>query len=827
MNQRATSGVRLIDAAKAGIEHFMLRRASDPSYATDRFFLVTFEDGLSAIKAGWAEDTADFLRELKTLQAFDLSSVGAALKKCFDMLNSNRINSPVDTYGMGRQLWTTEPASIVLLTDGGMMMDGNQPMNELVLPAGSSYYGSELYREPFRWDQRLHILLLKFGTSSLNSANGARQHALSAMALATSGSCQVATSMRSLIHILDGMLAEYASRRHSTVAIDFEPLHQASSMNSQTSSIPALIQRVVVRNSGIWPLPEDYQINPTMTTLPMRNGVPKIVFKPIPVVKPKPPLAQFPSDSYLLEPSPLVDWITEHVPDGYALECIAAHSREGNHSVGNSFSAFPPFALLSPSPEGVKLLVMPYDYPHLFSLLTHYQSRAPKWKTDFEKYLASLPPYYVPPLKNALKNLPMPATPLLAGPPVHPHNLIADTLVASCQVLPNAVSSWLDDLKEKALALRTVQLNEIAEARKDRRLTHRGGDFASPSFSSSPSVEGLMRSDLLHHIEVLSTKLRSTYQHQTQTTHLFQRNGSIHFEEDDSKHHVPINEMGDFQAYLARQPPALRSVESDSSVPNKPYFGNPFNKGGDAAGFVDEVGESSGGVQPGKKKRKRKFGIGERAGRLKQFLVSESAVSGSSIHQLPPAVPGNAPGAASPLSSASSPLPPLPSGNPLAPLTPPNGHSSPSSGSSPVLSHSPAKGTTKSQHAHNGGSGPASSSTVASSTQSFIQMQKTRKENLHKWERAQQNPTPSDNGERNEAKDPLALLALMQTTNALKFNIIAAVTRPNAPDTSLLKTCFLELKGTPEMKERIVNEWIHLASLYHVDITAFFKNLLV
>lgn len=50
MNQKTTNGVRMIDAAKAGIEHFMLKRALDPTYATDRFFLVTFEDSASAIK---------------------------------------------------------------------------------------------------------------------------------------------------------------------------------------------------------------------------------------------------------------------------------------------------------------------------------------------------------------------------------------------------------------------------------------------------------------------------------------------------------------------------------------------------------------------------------------------------------------------------------------------------------------------------------------------------------------------------------------------------------------------------------------------------------
>ena len=50
MNQRATNGVRFIDAAKAGVEYFMLKRATDQSYSTDRFFLVTFEDGPAAIK---------------------------------------------------------------------------------------------------------------------------------------------------------------------------------------------------------------------------------------------------------------------------------------------------------------------------------------------------------------------------------------------------------------------------------------------------------------------------------------------------------------------------------------------------------------------------------------------------------------------------------------------------------------------------------------------------------------------------------------------------------------------------------------------------------
>lgn len=38
------------------------------------------------------------------LEAFDLSNVGAALKRSFDLLNSNRINSTCDTFGQVRAL---------------------------------------------------------------------------------------------------------------------------------------------------------------------------------------------------------------------------------------------------------------------------------------------------------------------------------------------------------------------------------------------------------------------------------------------------------------------------------------------------------------------------------------------------------------------------------------------------------------------------------------------------------------------------------------------------------------------------------------------------
>jgi integrator complex subunit 6 len=704
-------------------------------------------------------------------------------------------------------MWTLDPAVVVLLTDGGMMMDGNLPTNELILPAGSSYHGSELYREPFRWDQRLYVLLLKF-TGANN--NNSRQHALAPMAQATGGSCHTATSMRHLIHALDTINNDHSSRKPVSVALEFEPSHQPSSMGSSHSSIPSLIQRVMVRNTGLWPIPEDYTLNATMNSLPPRVALPKIVYKPIPVAQTKPPSPQFPIDVYDLEPSPLVDWINENVPKGYTLECIFGNSRDQGFSGFGGSS--PPFALLLPAVDGVKLLVMPYNFPQLFTLLMHYQSRATKWKTDFEKYLGGIPPYYVPPLKTALKSLPMPASPILSGPPVHPFNLILDTTVATCKELPTAVNTWLNEMKERAQTGRASYLAEIAESRKVQQLSQKSGSFSSflSSTPSSKSGEGFHRSDLLLQIDILRSRLQALPQkHHSE----FDRFQTHHDFDDESKHHVPISEMGDFQTYLAKQPRPLRTIDGESTAPGKPYFGNPFTKGEAAGAFVDEVGVSSSSQINGsqnKKKRKRKFGIGERADKFKQFMITEPSAANQT-----PSGSSNSLQQTSPTTHS---LSPSASGSPSAhgmTVTEAGTFAAPPSTSSKLLATS-------------------SSSSHSAQTQSFIQQQKSRKEQLQKWEKAHQaNTSPRTTTETPPTPivvpelSPLSMLSIIQGNNALKFNILSAINRPNAPDEAMLKQCQSELKGTPEIKDKSVREWIYLASMYHVDITPFFNPPLV
>ena len=50
-------------------------------------------------QAGWKESHATFTSELKNLQATGLTMMGPALKYTFDLLNVNRMQSGIDTYG--------------------------------------------------------------------------------------------------------------------------------------------------------------------------------------------------------------------------------------------------------------------------------------------------------------------------------------------------------------------------------------------------------------------------------------------------------------------------------------------------------------------------------------------------------------------------------------------------------------------------------------------------------------------------------------------------------------------------------------------------------
>ncbi|XP_038658517.1 integrator complex subunit 6 isoform X2 [Scyliorhinus canicula] len=99
MSQRTHLGTTYLDIAKGAVETFMKLRARDPASRGDRYMLVTFDDPPYGIKAGWKENHATFMNELKNLQAVGLSTLGQSLRTSFDLLNLNRLVTGIDNYG--------------------------------------------------------------------------------------------------------------------------------------------------------------------------------------------------------------------------------------------------------------------------------------------------------------------------------------------------------------------------------------------------------------------------------------------------------------------------------------------------------------------------------------------------------------------------------------------------------------------------------------------------------------------------------------------------------------------------------------------------------
>lgn len=143
----------------------------------------------------------------------------------FDILNINRMQTGIDMYGQGRYPFYLEPAVIVVISDGGKLTTQASVQAELNLPMHSSVPGSELTREPFRWDQRLYALVLRMAgtppTSQETTGHVASDYSpIDAMCEVTGGRSYAVTSQRVLHQCIDSLV----QKLQSGVVIHFEKI---------------------------------------------------------------------------------------------------------------------------------------------------------------------------------------------------------------------------------------------------------------------------------------------------------------------------------------------------------------------------------------------------------------------------------------------------------------------------------------------------------------------------------------------------------------------------------------------------------------------------
>ncbi|PSN38922.1 Integrator complex subunit 6-A [Blattella germanica] len=608
MNQRAYLGGRptLLDVAKGAVETFVKVRQRSPESRGDRYMLITFEDPPANIKAGWKENLGTFMNELKNLQCVGMTTMGAALKHAFDVLNINRMQTGIDTYGQGRCPYFLEPSVIVVITDGGKLSNGAGVQEDFNLPMHSPIPGSELTREPFRWDQRLFSLVLRLsGTPAVERDVG----------LVPRRSYSI-TSHRMLMQCIDSLVQKV----QSGVVINFEKIGPDPLPVSAAEGTKGESELVEIdgENKGIdkdW----DKDFNPSSEeengkTSPPRSAHPNVKFtctSQEPMV-----IENLPFDKYELEPSPLTQYILARKQPTICWQVFVANSYK-NSEVGHPFG----YLKASTSLTCVNLFVMPYNYPVLLPLLEDLfkvQRLKPtaEWRTQFQNYIRTMPTYYSGPLRRALTRMGAPGS--LA------QSLLPDNTDNS---LSYSVLNYLKRLKNQAKIEFDRLCNEVGSKPPPNSSVNHN---KSGGGSSSAVTEGVrvtprspLKKDLVSHplLQDKFTSLREqlnefggfvvglsrghcqkgrqSYRNpfdiprrclldqviRMRANFLQPTLAHTKLLDDDFAHSMPVSQMGNYQEYLKRMQPQLREIES--TPVRQHMFGNPFKI--DKRMMVDEA----------------------------------------------------------------------------------------------------------------------------------------------------------------------------------------------------------------------------------------------
>ncbi|XP_064430687.1 integrator complex subunit 6-like isoform X8 [Mirounga angustirostris] len=586
MNQRTDLGTSYLDIAKGAVELFLKLRARDPASRGDRYMLVTYDEPPYCIK--------------------------------------------------GRNPFFLEPSILITITDGNKLTSTAGVQEELHLPLNSPLPGSELTKEPFRWDQRLFALVLRL--PGLASTEPEQLGSVPTDESAITQMCEVTGGIGSIPRrsycvrtqrMLNQCLESLVQKIQSGVVINFEktgpdplPIGEDGLMDSSRPSNSFAAQPwhschklIYVRpNSktgvpvGHWPIPESFWPDQNLPSLPPRTSHPVVRFSCVdcePMV-----IDKLPFDKYELEPSPLTQYILERKSPHTCWQVFVTSSGKYNE-LGYPFG----YLKASTTLTCVNLFVMPYNYPVLLPLLddlfkVHKLKPNLKWRQAFDSYLKTLPPYYLLPLKKALR---------MMGAP----NLISDNLDCG---LSYSVISYLKKLSQQT-KLESERILASVGKKPPQEIgikvkNHSGGGVSmthSKNFrkllkeiigESAPRLTELNTKEFAgFQLGLLNKDLKpQTYRNAydiprrglldqltRMRSNLLKTHKFIVGQDEDSLHSVPVAQMGNYQEYLKTLASPLREIDPDQ--PKRLHtFGNPFKQ--DKKGMmIDEADEFVAGPQ--------------------------------------------------------------------------------------------------------------------------------------------------------------------------------------------------------------------------------------
>uniref|UniRef100_A0A8C7N090 Integrator complex subunit 6 n=1 Tax=Oncorhynchus kisutch TaxID=8019 RepID=A0A8C7N090_ONCKI len=601
MNQRTHLGTTYLDIAKGAVETFMKLRGRDPASRGDRYMLINFEDVPLGIKAGWKESHATFMTELRNLQAAGLTTIGQSLRTAFDLLNLNRLVSGIDNYGQGRNPFFLEPSIIVAITDGNKLTSSGGVQDELHLPLTTPLPGSELTKEPFRWDQRLFSLVLRIpghATVEPEPLGGVPpdDSAITPMCEVTGGRSYSVFSQRMLNQCLESLLQKI----QSGVVINFEKTGpdpppgegERLTRGSRPSPLPSpgpqswhcCHKLIYVRPNpktgvpiGHWPIPEGFWPDTNSPTLPPRSAHPHVRFSCLdsePMV-----IDKVPFDKYELEASPLTQYILERKSPHSCWQVFVSNSAKYS-DLGQPFG----YLKASTALNCVNLFVMPYNYPVVLPLLddlirVHKFKPTIKWRQSFENYLKTMPLYYIGTKIEYERLIASVAKKVVAEGGIKVRDRGGDISLAQRRDFTQLLASITGETAALPLELNSKEFSGFQLAPLNKSLKPQG-------FRNAYDIP---RMHLLDQLSRMRRNLLST-------TCL------LRGQDTDQLHSVPIAQMGNYQDFLKALPQPLR--DADPEQPKRLHtFGNPFklDKKGMMIDEADEfvTGPQNKGKRPG------------------------------------------------------------------------------------------------------------------------------------------------------------------------------------------------------------------------------------
>ncbi|KAL7031953.1 hypothetical protein ACKWTF_007180 [Chironomus riparius] len=629
-----------LDTAKGAVETFLKYRQRSQDCMGDRYMLLTFEDPPNNIKAGWKENHATFMNELKNLQSNGLTTVGEALKGAFDLLNLNRMQSGIDTYGQGRCPFYLEPSIIILITDGGRYSHRNGIDSQLSLPLNVNIPGAKLTKEPFRWDQRLFSLVLRMsGHRGDERTEGKVPHddsPLEKMCEVTGGRSYKIRSQ----YVLNQCIESLVQKAQPGVVINFDPVFKEQQKDLKETDLPEMIFQNMKKMIfvpkipniksfplGYWPLPESYWPDVKMTSLPPRDAHPRIKISLISQDEPQ-IVRNFPIDKYEMEGSPLTLWILSKKDPNKVYPIVVVNSNGGNmHDPMAPYRMHPqmtneaPFGYLKANSTlmVVHFYVLPYNYQFLLPLLwelVHKLNLNPtsEWINKFASYVKNIPQYYCPFLRKALAMINIPYQLLQYILPESLDSYLSPTVANQLKQMKNMAKQEQENLcmrvfkqlKQPRMPYHqheTVKLNcgqpiKTAELVKHPMLRDTfqkihgeisifdNFNIIVPTLTSVQSTKNyrnpfdIPRRDLIDEI----ARMRDNF---------FRVSSSnLILLSKDAGNSLPIAEMGNYQEYLKRRETPLRELEPTNV--RQHMFGNPYKRDKNMV-MVDEADD---GIDP-------------------------------------------------------------------------------------------------------------------------------------------------------------------------------------------------------------------------------------